>query len=242
MSSTSESSAFEYRRRLPEVPRSVRFSGDVLNRIDDVAEKIDSVGSRMRQVESIIHEHQSQDQAASKAELMRLREEVRRTLSHIDDNLDGPQRVLVSGYHSRPDTADIRNQLGQLSSKIQNSKFESELQRKELERLREERENSMRAKDEKERQLKEQVERESFLTQHLNAVTERADNVSCRNHDLQKELCDSQGEAARLRKDCQSLVQVTRIRHTAVHPKPRARPATTLPAFDARISGSERSF
>ena len=50
MSSTSESSAFEYRRRLPEVPRAVRFSGDVLNRIDDVAEKIDHVGNRMRQV------------------------------------------------------------------------------------------------------------------------------------------------------------------------------------------------
>ena len=58
MSSTSESSASEYRRRLPEVPGTVKFSGDVLHRIDDVAEKIDSVGSRMRHVENLMADYQ----------------------------------------------------------------------------------------------------------------------------------------------------------------------------------------
>ena len=82
--SSSESSAFEYRRRLPEgklqvcifvylfghllVPRTVRFSGDVLNRIDDVADKIESVGSRMRQVESIISDNRMPPQKDQKVE------------------------------------------------------------------------------------------------------------------------------------------------------------------------------
>ena len=58
MSSTSDSSATEYRRRLPEIPRAVKFSGDVLHRIDDVAEKIDHVGNRMKQVENLMADYQ----------------------------------------------------------------------------------------------------------------------------------------------------------------------------------------
>lgn len=60
MSSTSDSSATEYRRRLPEIPRAVKFSGDVLHRIDDVAEKIDHVGNRMKQVENLMADYQGQ--------------------------------------------------------------------------------------------------------------------------------------------------------------------------------------
>ena len=64
MSSTSDSSATEYRRRLPEIPRAVKFSGDVLHRIDDVAEKIDHVGNRMKQVENLMADYQGQGSKA----------------------------------------------------------------------------------------------------------------------------------------------------------------------------------
>ena len=112
MSLTSESSGFEYRRRLPEVPRAVRFSGDVLNRIDDVAEKIDSVGSRMRQVENIIHDYKAVPaRDTRKDELLRIRDEVNRTLNHIAENADGPNRAVLSDYQSRQDTDEIRAQL-----------------------------------------------------------------------------------------------------------------------------------
>ena len=47
------------------------------------------------------------------------------------------------------------------------------------------------------------------MTQHLNVLTERADSVSLRNQELQKELVDSQMESTRLRKDCTQLVQVS---------------------------------
>ena len=79
MSSTSESSnRTDYRRRLPEIPRTVKFSGDVLNRIDDVAEKIDSVGSRMKQVEHLMADYQEVPVRVisdEKTDLMRLRDE-----------------------------------------------------------------------------------------------------------------------------------------------------------------------
>merc|ERR1711990_628786 len=87
MSSTSDSSATEYRRRLPEIPRAVKFSGDVLHRIDDVAEKIDHVGNRMKQVESLMADYQEVPVRVisnEKSELMRLRDEVNKTLNRFD--------------------------------------------------------------------------------------------------------------------------------------------------------------
>ena len=103
---------------------------------------------------------------------------------------------------------------------MEQSKLEKALQAKEIEKLQSdlEREKERKAREKQEdldtleRQLKENTERENYLTKHLNAVTERADTVAHRNHDLQKELTESQSETARLRKDCQSLVQVKKYK------------------------------
>jgi methyl-accepting chemotaxis protein len=129
--SSSESSAFEYRRRLPEVPRTVRFSGDVLNRIDDVADKIESVGSRMRQVENIISDNRIlAPQKDQKTELIRLREDVNRTLASID-----PVAQNASPYAS-DGTDEIRSNLQRINAKIFEVSSEKERQSQEIEELR----------------------------------------------------------------------------------------------------------
>jgi len=208
--SSSESSAFEYRRRLPEVPRTVRFSGDVLNRIDDVADKIESVGSRMRQVENIISDNRVlAPQKDQKTELIRLREDVNRTLASID-----PVAQNASPYAS-DGTDEIRSNLQRINAKIFEVSSEKERQSQEIEELRRKlSESQIKAKiaEEEERssiekKLKEKTDREQFLTQHLSAVSERAETVSGRNYELQREMSDAQAENTKLRKDCQSLIQ-----------------------------------
>lgn len=42
---------------------------------------------------------------------MRLREEVNRTLAHIDDNLESGPRVPIPPYHGRLDTNEIQSQV-----------------------------------------------------------------------------------------------------------------------------------
>ena len=130
--------------------------------------------------------------------------------------------------------------MGQLNQKMEQSKLEKALQAKEIEKLQSdldrEKERKAREKqddlDSLERQLKENSERENYLTKHLNAVTERADTVAHRNHDLQREVSESQAEAARLRKDCQSLVQViSHLKSQFFNKK------LQMPWFDGEVSG-----
>ena len=77
--------------------------------------------------------------------------------------------------------------------------------RLDAQRVREEEDRSRKL----EADLRSTSQRETHLTQHLNVLTERADSVSLRNQELQKELVDSQMESTRLRKDCTQLVQVS---------------------------------
>ncbi|CAG5098582.1 Oidioi.mRNA.OKI2018_I69.XSR.g15795.t2.cds [Oikopleura dioica] len=212
--SSSESSAFEYRRRLPEVPRTVRFSGDVLNRIDDVADKIESVGSRMRQVENIISDSRVSPQSDQKSELIRLRDDVNRTLAAIDPGTASTHKEhFPTSFPSDGDA--IRTNLQRINAKIFEVSSEKENQAKEIADLRQKlAESQIKAKlaEEEERnsmekKLKEKSDREQFLTQHLSAVSERAETVSGRNYELQREMSDTQAENAKLRKDCQSLIQ-----------------------------------
>ena len=90
-----------------------------------------------------------------------------------------------------------------------------------------------------EKKLKEKSDREQFLTQHLSAVSERAETVSGRNYELQREMSDTQAENAKLRKDCQSLIQVSprSIRIAQDEYATAANTSQTLEQFDDSFTG-----
>ena len=76
------------------------------------------------------------------------------------------------------------------------------------------------------------------MTQHLSAVSERAETVSGRNYELQREMSDAQAENTKLRKDCQSLIQVSagaayRIAQEEHH---APRQSQTLEQFDDSLT------
>merc|ERR1711962_1154014 len=172
---------------------------------DDVAEKIDHVGNRMKQVENLMADYQEVPVRVisnEKTELMRLRDEVNKTLNRFD-GLSEPAGITAhvgavypGAYERKLEAECIRNSLEKLNNKINQSETEKSFHREEEDRSRK-----------LEADLRSTSQRETHLTQHLNVLTERADSVSLRNQELQKELVDSQMESTRLRKDCTQLVQ-----------------------------------
>ena len=120
-----------------------------------------------------------------------------------------------------------------------------------------------------EENLRNTTQRETHLTEHLNAVTQagfcvfrseisaeiilskiekykpskkRADSVTCRNEELQKDLINAQLESTRLRKDCTQLVQeIEKLRQEQTEDRKRAGENERLTAQLGRQIAEQKS-